>query len=424
MEKKIENLLQPFQRFGINLGLKRIKNLLALLDNPQEKVPIIHVAGTNGKGSVCAYLSSILTASGYKTGRFISPHLINWTERICLNEQQIKEDILIDILERIRSIVDVNDPECPTQFEVITAAAWVFFANEGVDVAVMEVGLGGRLDATNVCDRALASIVTSISREHWQRLGDTLGKIAGEKAGVIKEKCPVIVGNLPEEARIVVKNRAEELNAPIIWVKSGNKVADNQAEYEGITYPLALAGDIQLQNSAIALATIKVLQKQGWQIRLSAIEEGMRKTRWRGRIEWVKWQNRDLLIDGAHNVASAEVLRQYVDSLNKPIIWIMGMLSTKDHEGIFKQLLRPKDQLHLVPVPDHSTAQPEELAILAKTIQPQLQQVQTYDDLFTALDSVTSNQEDAIALCGSLYLLGYFLEKSNQPPMSSILYKT
>lgn len=414
MGKKIENLLQPFQRFGINLGLKRIKKLLELLGNPQEKVPIIHVAGTNGKGSVCAYLSSILTASGYKTGRFISPHLVNWTERICLNEQEeIREDILIDILEEIRGIVNINEPECPTQFEVITAAAWVFFAREGVEVAVMEVGLGGRLDATNVCDRPLASIITSISREHWQRLGDSLGKIAGEKAGVIKEKCPVIVGNLPEEARIVVKNRAEELNAPIIWVKSGNKVGDNQAEYEGITYPLALAGDIQLENSAIALATIKILQEQGWQIPLSAIEEGMRKTRWRGRIEWVKWQNRDLLIDGAHNVASAGVLRQYVDSLNKPIIWLMGMLNTKDHEGIFQQLLRPNDQLHLVPVPDHSSAQPEELAILAKTIQPELKQVKTYDNLFTALECLTDSQGEGevLTLCGSLYLLGYFLSK-------------
>lgn len=414
MGNQIEDLLQPFQRFGINLGLKRIKNLLALLDNPQEKVPIIHVAGTNGKGSVCAYLSSILTASGYKTGRYTSPHLVNWTERICLNEKPIEEDILITILEKIRSVINPSDPECPTQFEVITAAAWLFFANSEVDVAVMEVGLGGRLDATNVCDRPLASIITSISREHWQRLGDTLSKIATEKAGVIKEKCPVVVGNLPEEAVEVVKNRAEELNAPTIWVKSAQKLSPNQAEYEGVNYPLALAGDIQLQNSAIAIETIKILQDKGWQIPTSAIEEGMKNTRWRGRIEWVKWQNRDLLIDGAHNVASAEVLRQYVDTLHKPTTWVMGMLNTKDHEGIFKKLLLPEDQLHLVPVPDHSTAEPEELAILAKTIQPQLKQVQTYSNLFTALDSVTNNQETAttsIVLCGSLYLLGYFLGK-------------
>ncbi|MTF38556.1 bifunctional folylpolyglutamate synthase/dihydrofolate synthase [Cyanobacterium aponinum] len=414
MGNQIEDLLQPFQRFGINLGLKRIKNLLALLDNPQEKVPIIHVAGTNGKGSVCAYLSSILTASGYKTGRYTSPHLVNWTERICLNEKPIEEDILIAILEKIRSVINPNDPECPTQFEVITAAAWLFFANSEVDVAVMEVGLGGRLDATNVCDRTLVSIITSISREHWQRLGDTLSKIATEKAGVIKEKCPVVVGSLPEEAVGVVKNRAEELNAPTIWVESAQKLFPNQAEYEGVNYPLALGGDIQLQNSAIAIATIKILQEKGWQIPTSAIEEGMKNTRWRGRIEWVKWQKRDLLIDGAHNVASAEVLRQYVDTLHKPTTWVMGMLNTKDHEGIFKQLLRPEDQLHLVPVPDHSTAEPEELAILAKTIQPQLKQVQTYGDLFTALDSVTNNQETAttsIVLCGSLYLLGYFLSK-------------
>ena len=209
---KISEILQPFQRFGISLGLDRINNLLKLLGNPEKKVPIIHVAGSNGKGSLCAYLSSILTEAGYKTGRYTSPHLIHWTERICLNDRPISEADLTATLEQITKAI-ANYPagaETPTQFEVITAAMWLYFANSNVDVAVIEVGLGGRLDATNVCDRTLASIIVSISREHWQRLGDTIAKITFEKAGVLKSECPAIIGELPPDAQEVVKARTTE----------------------------------------------------------------------------------------------------------------------------------------------------------------------------------------------------------------------
>ncbi|AFZ34906.1 FolC bifunctional protein [Stanieria cyanosphaera PCC 7437] len=414
INNSIDSLLEPFQHFGVNLGLTRIKKLLADLDNPQQQVPIIHVAGTNGKGSVCAYLSSILTAAGYRVGRYISPHLVDWTERICLNEQPIASEALISVLQEIKAKIDPNS-ESPTQFEVITAAAWLYFAQSQVDLAVMEVGLGGRLDATNVCDRPLVSVITSISKEHWQRLGPTVADIAGEKAGILKQDCPAVIGILPPEAQTVVQQRIKTLNCPAVWIEPATETKPGWAKYQDIQYPLPLLGQVQLINSAIAVATCQILQQQGWQIPQTAIVEGMKKTRWLGRLQWTTWQNRSLLIDGAHNPAAAIVLRQYVDTLNQPVIWIMGILSTKDHEDILQALLRPQDELHLVPVPDHSTAEPQELATLAQKICPQLKQCQTYSDLFIALQTVWDNTSDSkrlVILCGSLYLLGYFLQYS------------
>jgi dihydrofolate synthase/folylpolyglutamate synthase len=413
----IDNFLKSFEHFGVNLGLERIKKVLANLGNPQEKIPFIHVAGTNGKGSVCAYLSSVLTVAGYKVGRYISPHLVDWTERICLNEKPIEEKVLVEVLTQVQAAINPNE-EIPTQFEVITAAAWLYFAQSEIDIAVMEVGLGGRLDATNVSDSPNVSIITSISKEHWQRLGPTVADIAKEKAGILKANCPAVIGILPPEAEAVVKAKIKELNCPAIWVKPAQEIESNNqprwAKYEEIEYPLPLLGEVQLTNSAIAIATLQILQQQGWNIPLTAIQQGMAQTKWLGRLQWTTWQNRPLLVDGAHNPAAAKVLRQYIDTLNKPVIWVMGILSTKDHEDILTALLRPEDQLHLVPVPNHSSANPEELASLAKKIYPQLQQCQTYRDLFLALQTIWDNQqskEDLVVLCGSLYLIGYYLKQ-------------
>ncbi len=412
---QVESLLQPFQRFGVNLGLKRIKRLLEALGNPHDRVPIVHVAGTNGKGSVCAYLSSMLTEAGYRVGRYTSPHLVDWTERIYLNEKPITSQALIEVLQEIQDKIDPQ-AESPTQFEVITAAAWLYFARSHVDVAVMEVGLGGRLDATNVCNQSLVSVITSISREHWQRLGPTIADIAGEKAGILKPNCPTVVGQLPPEATEVVAARIKALNCPAVWVKPAKELSISQsrwAKYDGIEYPLPLLGEIQLMNSAIAIAAIQILQQQGWDIPQLAIQTGITKTRWKGRLQWTTYGDRPILIDGAHNTAAAIALRQYVDTLDKPIIWVMGMLSTKDHEDIFTALLRPGDELHLVPVPEHSSAVPEDLAILAKQVCPQLSNCQTYQDLSIALTSIGKNNPDTeplVIVCGSLYLIGHLLK--------------
>jgi dihydrofolate synthase/folylpolyglutamate synthase len=419
----INSLLQPFQRFGVHLGLERIERLLADLGNPHHLVPVIHVAGTNGKGSVCAYLSAVLTEAGYRVGRYTSPHLVDWNERICLNEQPITTELLQELLLQIKSAIPEECEESPTQFEVITAAAWLYFAQQKVDIAVIEVGLGGRLDATNVC-RPLVTIITSISREHWQVLGPTLADIAREKAGILKPGCPAVVGQLPPEAKAVVEQRIKELECPNIWVQPAEQGKDGWAEYEGIKYPLALLGEIQLSNSAIAIATLQILQQQGWQITEKTITSGMAKTKWLGRLQWTTWQNHRILIDGAHNPAAAIALRQYVDTLHLPVTWVMGILSTKDHADIFEALLRPADQLYLVPVPDHSSANPDALAILAQDICLELADCHTYPDLETGLEAAISNtsetSERLIVLCGSLYLVGYFL-KQNCSSLSSEL---
>lgn len=414
----IDSLLQPFQHFGVHLGLERISKLLRDLGNPQDRVPIVHVAGTNGKGSVCAYLSSILTEAGYKVGRYISPHLVDWTERISIDLQPISTEELERSILEVRSAIDPQ-AESPTQFEVITAAAWLYFAQNQVDLAVIEVGLGGRLDATNVCDRPLVSIITSLSLEHWQVLGPTLADIAREKAGILKTNCPAVVGKLPPDAREAVAAKIAELNCPVVWVESAIEVETEKenrnrlVRYQEIEYYLPLLGDIQLTNSAIAIAAIQILQERGWHISNTAIQQGIAKTHWSGRLQWTSWRDRQLLVDGAHNPAAAIALRQYVDTLNVSITWVMGMLSTKDHADIFSALLRPGDSLYLVPVPDHSSAEPETLAKLAKKICPQLNNCQTFPELTIALNTAINDvslEERSIVLCGSLYLVGYFLK--------------
>lgn len=440
---EIDSLLQPFQRFGVHLGLERIEKLLADLGNPHHQVPIIHVAGTNGKGSVCAYLSAVLTEAGYKVGRYISPHLIEWNERICLNEQPITTADFQELLLQVKDVIPEDAKDSPTQFEAITAAAWLYFAKAKVNIAVIEVGLGGRLDATNVCTSPLISIITSLSREHWQVLGPTLSDIAREKAGILKLGCPAVIGQLPPEAKVVVEQRIKELGCSVVWVKPAKKLpcrggagvpaltppyqgggeeisphSINWAEYEGIKYPLPLLGDIQLSNSAIAIASLQILRDQGWKISDQAITSGMAKTTWQGRLQWTTWKNRRLLIDGAHNPAAAVALRQYVDTQQTPVTWVMGILSTKDHADIFSALLRPDDQLYLVPVPDHSSADPEALATLAQNICPELAHCSSYSNLEDGLDAAFSNTPETskqlIVLCGSLYLVGYFLKQNGE----------
>ncbi|KGF72097.1 folylpolyglutamate synthase [Neosynechococcus sphagnicola sy1] len=425
----VDTILEPYQRFGVHLGLDRIQSLLANLGNPQQQYPIIHVAGSNGKGSVCAYLSGILTAAGYRVGRYTSPHLVNWCERICLNEEAIAPIALQQVLEQVEAAI--SPLEMPTQFEVITAASWLYFAQQQVEIAIVEVGLGGRLDATNVCDRPLVSIITSLSREHWQVLGPTLADIAREKAGILKVGSPAIVGLLPAEAAVVVAEQIAALNCPVDWPESAQEIprpTDSGspkpmpwAEFRGIQYPLPLAGEVQLRNSSLAIAAVQVLRQQGWSITDAAIQDGMAHTHWPGRLQWVHWQEHRLLIDGAHNPAAAGVLRQFVDRLGdaRSVQWVMGMLSTKDHSEIFQTLLRSGDALYLVPVPDHSSANPIELTQLAQRQCPGLTHCQPYPDLASGLQAAFQdssdfkNQDDIeplTILCGSLYLIGHFFK--------------
>lgn len=418
-EQQIQRLLDPFGRFGVELGLSRIQRLLTALGNPQDRVPLVHVAGSNGKGSVCAYLTAVLTAAGYRVGRYTSPHLVSWRERIAVNEQMIAAEALLARLEQVIAAIDPAQPS-PTQFEVFTAAAWLHFAETQVDLAVMEVGLGGRLDATNVVDTPLVSIIISLSREHWQRLGPTLADIACEKAGVLKPGRPAIVGPLPPEAKAVVEARLKELRCPAVWPAPAVPLEQGQARCGEVTYPLALLGDHQLVNSAVAIAALQSLRHQGWSISEKAIARGMAQARWPGRLQWVRWgqapQGYSLLLDGAHNPAAAQVLRHYVDRwwADQPgdpqsTTWLMGMLATKDHSDVFAALLRPGDALYLVPVPGHETAVPGELAAIARSVCPDLSRCEIYGSLGEGLGAIAASPSQLRVLCGSLYLIGHFL---------------
>ncbi|MEO1208693.1 MAG: folylpolyglutamate synthase/dihydrofolate synthase family protein [Cyanobacteria bacterium J06638_20] len=437
----ISQRLGQYGRFGVHLGLERIQRLLAALGSPHERVPILHVAGTNGKGSVCAYLSSVLTQAGYRVGRYTSPHLVSWCERICLDEQPIAPTDLEQVLTQVEAAI-ASDRETPTQFEVFTAAAWLYFAQQSVDIAVVEVGLGGRLDATNVVDQPLVSVITSIGRDHWQQLGPTLADIAGEKAGILKPQCPAVIGPLPPEAETVVLDRAAAQNCPIMRPQPAQTTPNGQALYRALssdqadfTYTLPFAGDHQLTNSAIAIATLQALREQGWQIVDAAIQSGIAQATWPGRLQWLTWQAPDgqaypWLIDGAHNTPAAKVLREYVDAITQPnisplnarliqhldraklqqgsVTWLMGMLTTKDHADVFKELLRPGDRLHLVPVPDHSSMPPTDLQQIALTVCPDLASCETYNSLADGLQGAVADASGLQVLCGSLYLIGHF----------------
>jgi dihydrofolate synthase/folylpolyglutamate synthase len=437
IEANIHELLGRYGRFGVELGLDRITSLLAALDNPHQRVPVVHVAGTNGKGSVCAYLSSVLNQAGYRVGRYTSPHLVSWCERITLNEQPIPAQVLLQRLQQVIHQIDPTRPS-PTQFEVLTAAAWLHFALSGVDVAVVEVGLGGRLDATNVVDQPLVAVITSLGRDHWQRLGSTLAAIAGEKAGILKPGRPAVIGPLPAEAETVVKARLAALACPTRWPRPAKAQGEGKARYaqdgHEWTYPLPFPGEHQLVNSAVAIATLQTLRNQGWSIPDRAILDGMAQAKWPGRLQWLSWQSPEglsmpLLVDGAHNAAAASMLRRYVDhylssevslldqnSVSRSVVWLMGMLSTKDHRDILAALLRPGDRLGLVPVPGHSSADPGELAKLAEDLCPDLAECQVYNSLREGLTAMACLPASLNVLCGSLYLVGHFFATESFHP--------
>ena len=412
-----EEFLANFDKFGIHLGLERIQQLLNSLGNPHQQIPIIHVAGTNGKGSVCAFLLSILQAAGYRVGRYISPHLLDWRERITINGEWISNKNLLDALDQVEKAIAPEFP--PTQFEVITAAMWWYFAEQNtlqnLDIAIIETGLGGRLDATNVCDRPLVCAITSISLDHCQQLGNTLRAIAYEKAGIIKPQCPVVIAENDLEAIASLQAKVTECESPATWVSSAKRT-DTGAIWQDFAYPLPLLGKHQLINSAIAIAAIHSLRTQGWYISDDAIRAGMANVEWVGRLQWIEFNLNGkpckILIDGAHNVAAAEYLRQFVDQAfpNQRKCWIMGILNTKDQSGILKTLLDADDLLFPVPVPNSATTSPQDLAKIATSllkIAPQ-----SYSSLDLALKAAFDNQrsQDIVILCGSLYLVGEFLE--------------
>ncbi|UFP96665.1 bifunctional folylpolyglutamate synthase/dihydrofolate synthase [Gloeobacter morelensis] len=400
--------LDHLQKFGVHLGLERIRALLKRLGEPQVTFQAVHVAGTNGKGSVCAYLSHILQAAGYRTGRYTSPHLLDWNERIWIGGAFISDGALQACLATVKTAAEHLPKSLgePTQFEIVTAAAFLYFAQSAVEVAVVEVGLGGRLDATNVFEPPLASVITSVGLDHCEQLGSTLAAIAAEKAGILRSGCPLVCAPLSPEAMQVVTKKALALDVGITLAEPARAVAPGEAQWQGIRYRLPLAGGVQLQNSATALATCQVLRGRGLPIDETSIRAGFENTVWPGRYQRL---GERLLLDGAHNEDGAVALRAYLDCLHPKasIRWIVGILESKDAQAVLRALLRPGDTFVAVPIPDARSHPPETLAFMAQTMG--LSSIASASGFSEALR--LGDTERLTVIAGSLYLAGAVLRE-------------
>jgi dihydrofolate synthase/folylpolyglutamate synthase len=400
------------RRFGIKLGLETIRHILSHLGDPHLNFRTIHIAGTNGKGSVAAMLSEILHAAGYRVGRYTSPHLERFNERICINNAPIADADVITGYERVAAIKDLDRQ--PTFFEFATAMALDQFGREKLDWAVVETGMGGRLDATNVL-RPTLSIITNISLEHREYLGNTIAAIAREKAGIIKPMVPLVTGVRQPSARQVVYGQARKHKAPAFRAGSDfrcRRLASGAFNYYGMakTYrnvKLNLAGEHQVDNAALALAACEVLmQTASVEIPEQAILRALAATSWPGRLEIVS-HSPEVILDGAHNLTAARALARHLRKqyANRRITLVVGILDDKPSEAILKELA-PACRRMVVTQPQIDRANSaERLSMSAKT---HLSDVTTIGDVASAVRHAleTSQKNDVICIAGSLYVVG------------------
>jgi len=379
--------LYGLQRFGIKLGLENIRRLIDELGVDLSNARVIHVAGTNGKGSVCAMIDSICRAQKYRTGLFTSPHLVTFRERIRIDGEMISENEVAAGLTNIRKVVADWEPH-PTFFEIATALALKHFAEAKIDIVILETGLGGRLDATNAVQSNVA-VITPIALDHEKWLGDSLEKIANEKAGIIKAQTPVVSGLQLPEAEKVIRARATECEAPLQFVE---QVYDKS--------PIALRGEYQKVNAAIAIAAT---QAANVEIDKSAVTRGLATVEWPGRFQC--WDKRTV-IDGAHNPAAAKILVDTWREIfgDEPATLILAILSDKDLHGICEALAPIADSVLLPKIRSERAVSPKELAKVLSAITPSLPYSIT-DSLDKALHLARAKL-NPILLTGSLHFAG------------------
>ena len=389
--------LYGLQMFGANFGLENTFHLAALAGNPQEKLRFIHVAGTNGKGSTCAMLESIYRAAGLRVGLFTSPHLVSFRERIQVNRQLIPEHEVVRLVEALRLLNKENDA---TLFEFATVMALKFFAEQKCDLVILETGLGGRLDATNIVT-PLASVITNIAFDHEQWLGDTLGKIAAEKAGIIKPGVPTVTSETQTETLAVIEKVANGQKSPL--TKAGKSPTLN------LQLATPLIGEHQKLNAALALATVEILQKQ-IPVTEEKIREGLQNVNWPGRLQLIEKPNgQKILLDGAHNVAGAETLRIALEKNftgGKPVL-IFGALADKNWPSICRLLAPLAAKIFTVPVASERTADPRSLAE-AFHFTGSAAETTAFENLADALEA--GKDAPFVVVSGSLYLVGEALE--------------
>ena len=410
------NFIQNTNKFGSVLGLDNIRELLERLGNPQDQLRVVHIAGTNGKGSTLAFLAGIFRESGYRAGRYVSPASFYYEERFRINEENISKKDLCFYMEKIKNVAEemVKDGlSHPTMFEIETALSFLYFLDKKVDVVLLETGMGGRLDATNVVKKPIATVIASIGMDHMQFLGDTLEKIASEKAGIIKEGCPVISYDNTKEVNEVIKNKAKQMHAKVTFVNSaGIRVLQESLNGESFSYrssdgrwyekiEIPLLGRHQINNAALALETLNVI-KNYYCISDFQTEDGMRKTIWRGRIEILEREPM-VICDGAHNPDGAKSLLSFLQNnfTNQRLIYIMGVLSDKDYEQMVQILAPAADKSYTV-APDNPRALSSRE--LCNCISKYHQNVEERQRLAECLSEVRQKAEkdDVIIICGTL----------------------
>lgn len=370
------NLLTSQGKFYINLGLDRISGVLELLGNPQDKLKCFHVAGTNGKGSVCAIIASVLREAGMNVGLYTSPHIFKYTERIKINGEDISDTDFAKYVFEIVEAADKNGIHL-TEFEILTAVMFKYFADNNVEVVVLETGLGGRFDATNVIKSNLCSIITHIDLDHTERLGNTKDKIAFEKAGIIKQGCPVVTC----EGYEAIKDKADECNSLFVMV----------APFED-TSELALKGTYQQENLSLALAAIKLVYPK---IPEEIILKGLHNVKHPCRFEYLADKN--ILIDAAHNPNGASALRESLDMYfqNRERRFIFGCLKTKNYEKMMDILFSEGDEIYLNHFDYTGSVDFETLQAACKYPAKQ----------FRSLDEINLNDGQLTIICGSFYML-------------------
>ena len=414
--------LDSLGKFGIQLGMERIEGLLRELGNPEKQLKCIHVTGTNGKGSVTSMITNILLASHLKVGKFTSPHLVRYNERIEINGHDIPDEDFAVMTSAVRaaceSIVKKGVCDQPTQFEILTAMAFLYFAAEKVDYAVIEVGLGGLWDSTNVLEKPVVTVITNVALDHTDRLGKEISRIAMQKAGIIKEGVPLVTAAEGDEALGPICSFAMFRSAPVYLYGKAFWGEEITSSMEGQTfrlcaggnytseYEIKLAGEHQIRNTALAIVAAKLVSKQDDRINELALHIGVANTVWPGRLERIH-VNPDIIIDGAHNPNGAEALRKALDKFypGKQVRFLFGMMGDKDMSGVIRTLIRPCDKVFTVRADMGKRA--AESADLAKLVGENAVPV---DNLSEAYDKVLegAGTSDVVVICGSLYLAGEF----------------
>ncbi|MBR6588620.1 MAG: bifunctional folylpolyglutamate synthase/dihydrofolate synthase [Kiritimatiellae bacterium] len=390
---KIECALERCGMFGMKPGLESIGAICSRLGDPQDALRIVHVAGTNGKGATCALIESSFRAAGFSTGRYTSPHLVSLTERFMLNGAPVSEESLDD------AYASLPGPEGLTYFELLTATAFELYRRKRVDWLVLETGLGGRLDATNIVKRPKVCIITRIGLDHCDRLGGTLREIAAEKGGIIKDGVPVVLGAMPAEAREVLERIAKERNAPCVYAPDSIKDCE-------IPSGFALGGKFNRENALTALAALKVLG-----VGRDAIERGFASVVWPGRFQKIARNDRHFIVDGAHNPPA---MRALVDSLKEdemPVNAVVcGFCGDKDVAANLELLREVTERGIAVPIRNPRSLSAEATAKLMRDV--------GFADvrLCESLEEALSMAPDGTVMCGSLFLAGEVLQLLNAAP--------